>query len=97
MTEHKIFKIKCVDGFVLEVRVGSAYYCEPKDKHGPWETVEVAVKPGSYDYFLDEHRSSETHTYSYYPYVPAQAVILCIDSHGGISEGIMPELKGVIL
>ena len=76
MNPPNVFKIKCVDEFYLEIRVGEAYYCQPQSHKGPWDSAEVAVTAGSCDFFLDEFRTHETYEYSFYPYVPAQTIIL---------------------
>ena len=84
--------VVCADGFTMSVQASERNYCDPRNDVGPYTTVEVGF-PSSYDYHLSEYAENpDTPTETVYGYVPADKVILCIDSHGGMVDGELPPL-----
>ena len=84
--------VKCADGFTMSVQASQTNYSNPRDDVGPYIEVEVGF-PSAWDYHLSEYAENpDTPTETVYGYVPADKVILCIDSHGGMVDGELPPL-----
>tara|TARA_B100001094_G_scaffold315935_1_gene356539 strand:+ start:5189 stop:5497 length:309 start_codon:yes stop_codon:yes gene_type:complete len=84
--------VKCADGFSMSVQASRRNYNSPRDDLGPYTEVEVGF-PSSYDYHLHQYAEDpDKPTETVYGYVPADTVIMCIDSHGGMVEGELPPL-----
>jgi len=91
MSERKYYKtVECKDGFSMSVQASSGNYCTPKNNTGPYTEVEVGM-PSSYDYWLHEYAEDpDRPTETVYGWVPADKIMLCIDSHGGMVDGELP-------
>ena len=84
--------VVCSDGFTMSVQASQRNYSSPRDDQGPYTEVEVGF-PSSYDYHLNPYAENpDKPTETVYGYVPADTVIMCIDSHGGMVEGELPPL-----
>ncbi len=84
--------VVCADGFTMSVQASERNYSTPKDDVGPYTEVEVGF-PSSYDYHLSSYAENpDAPTETVYGYVPADTVIMCIDSHGGMVGGELPPL-----
>lgn len=78
----------------MSVQASEGNYCNPRNNTGPWTEVEVGM-PSSYDYWLNEYAEDPGRpTETVYGWVPADKIRLCIDSHGGMVDGELPELVG---
>jgi hypothetical protein len=95
MTARKQFNlVVCKDGFTMSVQASEGNYCTPRNNAGPWSEVEVGM-PSKYDYWLNEYAEDPSRpTETVYGWVPADKIRLCIDSHGGMVAGELPELVG---
>jgi hypothetical protein len=83
--------VHCADGFRMSVQADDAKYCSPRTDAGPYVAAEVGY-PSHYDIHLNpyaEDPASPTDTV--YGYVPAAVIRLCIESHGGMVDGQLPE------
>lgn len=83
--------ITCADGFSMSIQASARSYCEPRDDSGPYFSAEVGF-PSSYDFYLhkyaeDPHNPTDT----VYGWVPAHVIRMCIDAHGGIVSGELPQ------
>ena len=84
--------VRCADGFSMSVQASRGSYCAPKNDVGPYDSVEVGF-PSSYDFYLHEYAEDPNQpTNTVYGWVPADTIIMCIDSHGGMVGGELPPL-----
>lgn len=84
--------VNCKDGFSMSVQASQGNYCTPKSNTGPYTEVEVGM-PSSYDYWLNEYAEDpDRPTQTVYGWVPADKIMLCIESHGGMVSGELPPL-----
>ncbi len=91
MYKAKYETVVCKDGFSMSVQASSTSYCVPRNDYGPYESCEVGF-PSSYDFYLSEYAEDpENPTETVYGWVPAHIIRMCIDAHGGIVQGQIPE------
>jgi hypothetical protein len=96
-------KVVCADGFEMSVQASSGHYCSPRDDVGPYGTVEVGfptAKDPQLEKFAEDPdaeicKDSGT-VQTVYGWVPAETIRQIIESHGGISDGELPELAETI-
>ncbi len=82
--------VRCADGFTMSVQASERNYCEPRDNFGPYLSCEVGF-PSSYDFYLREYAENPSDpTQTVYGWVPAHVIRMCIDAHGGIVAGELP-------
>jgi hypothetical protein len=75
----------------MSVQADDAKYCSPRKDVGPYISAEVGF-PSAYDYHLQPYaEDSSDPTGTVYGYVPAVVIRLCIESHGGMVKGRLPE------
>jgi len=84
-------KITCADGFTMSVQASATNYCEPRDNYGPYLSAEVGF-PSSYDFYLHEYAEDKDNPEeTVYGWVPAHVIRMCIDAHGGVVSGDLPQ------
>lgn len=84
--------VECADGFTMSVQASNRNYSNPRDDVGPYTEVEVGF-PSSYDIHLhDFAENPDKPTETVYGWVPADIIIMCIASHGGMVAGELPPL-----
>ena len=91
MNSWNYARVVCTDGFTMSVQADDAKYCSPREDIGPYTAADVGFT-STYDYYLQpyaEDRNDPTGTV--YGYVPAVVIRLCIESHGGMVKGQLPE------
>jgi len=92
MKEHNK-TVVCADGFSMSVQASKTSYCEPRDDHGPYLSCEVGF-PSSYDFYLIKYAEDKDEpTGTVYGWVPAHVVRMCIDAHGGMIKGELPQFE----
>ena len=83
--------VQCSDGFIMSVQASKSNYCSPRADAGPYLDAEVGF-PSSYDFYLHEYAEDPNDpTGTVYPHVPAHVIRMCIDAHGGMVAGELPE------
>lgn len=83
--------IQCADGFTMSVQASEFNYSNPRDNTGPYSSAEVGF-PSSYDFYLNKYAENpNTPTETVYGWVPAHVIRMCIDAHGGMIDGELPE------
>ena len=91
MNRWKYEAVHCADGFHMSVQADDAKYCDPREDIGPYISAEVGF-PSHYDIHLNPYaENSSDPTDTVYGYVPAAVIRLCIESHGGMVDGQLPE------
>ena len=84
-------RVHCADGFSMSVQADDAKYCSPRTDTGPYVAAEVGF-PSHYDIHLNPYAEDGSKpTDTVYGYVPAAVIRLCIESHGGMVDGQLPE------
>ena len=82
--------VVCADGFSMSVQAAKRSYCSPRDDAGPYISAEVGF-PSSYDFYLQEYAEDpDNPTGTVYGWVPAHVIRMCIEAHGGMVEGELP-------
>ena len=82
--------IKCADGFSMSVQAAERNYCTPRSDIGPYLSAEVGF-PSSYDFYLNEYAEDPSNPCeTVYGWVPAHVIRMCIDAHGGMIAGELP-------
>jgi len=83
-------RVVCADGFSMSVQADEGKYCSPRDDKGPYTAVEIGF-PSAYCFYLQDYaEDSSKPTETVYGWVPVEQVYLCIDAHGGWSDGELP-------
>ena len=88
MYEHVV----CADGFSMSVQASRGSYCNPRNDTGPYDSVEVGYPSSKCGWLHQYAEDPAKPTQTVYGWVPADTVIKCIDSHGGMVDGELPPL-----
>ena len=82
--------VVCADGFKVSVQGNESAYCSPRNDTGPYDTVECGF-PSHYDIHLQPYAEDPNDpTGTVYGWVPCIVVQLCVESHGGQVDGVLP-------
>lgn len=92
--QKKMYKqVVCADGFSMSVQASERNYNSPRNNEGPYECAEVGF-PSAYDFYLHEYAEDPNNpTETVYGYVPAHVIRMCIDAHGGMISGDLPNFE----
>jgi hypothetical protein len=78
-------RLRLADGAELSVQASINHYCDPRENHANYNTVEVGylsfVPPDSWKPYAENW---ETPMETVYAYVPMELVMFLIGAHGGI-------------
>ena len=95
---RKHFKrVVCADGFSVSIQASEFNYCSPRDNVGPWTSVECGF-PTAKDPALEEWAEDpgaliqDGQVQTVYGWVPSEAIMQLIETHGGMVDGELPEL-----
>tara|TARA_Y100001970_G_scaffold293783_1_gene443161 strand:+ start:162 stop:464 length:303 start_codon:yes stop_codon:yes gene_type:complete len=90
MMKKKNAIVVCADGFSMSVQANKFNYSSPRNDVGPYHSCEVGF-PSAYDFYLNKYAEDpENPTETVYGWVPAHVIRMCIDAHGGMVEGELP-------
>lgn len=91
MMKEKNLTVVCADGFRMSVQAAKGSYCSPRNDTGPYVSAEVGF-PSAYDFHLQPFAEDpDDPTGTVYGWVPAHVIRMCIDSHGGMIDGQLPD------
>jgi hypothetical protein len=83
-------KTICKDGFVVSVQGSSFHYSSPKKNNATYTNVEVGFpseRPEPWLMWEEFCEDPERPTETVYGYVPAEMVLVLLESHGGVLAG----------
>ena len=82
--------VVCADGFSLSVQANKGAYSEPRNDVGPYVSAEIGY-PSSFCWYIQDYaEDKDDPTGTVYGWVPASVIRMCIDAHGGMVEGVLP-------
>ncbi len=91
MSKKQCKRVVCADGFTMSVQASATNYSNPRNDAGPYRSAEVGF-PSSYDFYLREYAEDPNDpTGTVYGWVPAHVIRMCIDAHGGMVDGDLPD------
>ena len=75
----------------MSVQASKTNYNAPRNDTGPYVSAEVGF-PSLFDIYLQEYAEDPSDpTGTVYGWVPAYVIRMCIDGHGGMVSGTLPE------
>jgi hypothetical protein len=76
--------IECVDGFTISVQASRVHYCEPREKDGPYLSVECGFPSSDVPEMADYKDGDDYDTDSVFVCVPVEIVEAVLAKHGGM-------------